>query len=65
MNLIRCNLDCRHQQDGYCCLDSIAAITSHDRKCGYLQPSVSSKNLSAQTNLNGLTNVANADNLDI
>ncbi|MBQ7835410.1 MAG: hypothetical protein IJ385_06460 [Ruminiclostridium sp.] len=28
MNLILCSRPCKHQQDGYCCLDGAAVITN-------------------------------------
>ncbi|MDR2559252.1 MAG: hypothetical protein LBC86_06900 [Oscillospiraceae bacterium] len=28
MNLIICNESCRHQQDGYCCLEGSSQITN-------------------------------------
>lgn len=27
MNLILCSLNCKHQKDGYCCLDEYGRIT--------------------------------------
>lgn len=31
MCLITCNLNCAHQQDGYCTLNSVAAVTCTEK----------------------------------
>lgn len=36
MNLIACDQNCRHQEDGYCTLNQISALSSDTgRNCGY------------------------------
>lgn len=38
MNLIVCEQDCRHQQDGCCALNQVMALSgSLEGKCGYYQ----------------------------
>lgn len=37
MNLIRCDLDCKHQRDGYCGLDSVSNIKCPAGKCAYCE----------------------------
>lgn len=38
MNLIVCDQNCRHQQEGYCTLNCITRLTRDTRaKCGYYE----------------------------
>ena len=40
MNLIVCNKKCKHQADGYCCLNKITSITDNTESgCCYFVPS--------------------------
>lgn len=38
MNMIVCDKACKHQQDGYCCLNQITSLTGDTTaKCGYFE----------------------------
>ena len=40
MSLIICTQNCRHQNDGYCQLNSVTSLSgSNDAKCGYYEKS--------------------------
>lgn len=56
MSLIKCILDCIHQNDGYCQLDSIDLVSDTKEKCAYFKL----KGVS-----NGFMQVSDTDNLNI
>ena len=35
MNLIPCGADCKHQREGYCCLEQPSAVTNSEGGCAY------------------------------
>ena len=37
MNLIPCDVDCKHQQEGYCCLDQASRVTNDTGGCAYYE----------------------------
>lgn len=44
MNLILCSLNCKHQKDGYCCLDEYGRITDViSSPCVYYDEKVNEK----------------------
>lgn len=57
MSLIKCAYDCSFQHDGYCCLDSISAVTDAKAKCPHYKKS--------EHVGNGFMQIADSDNLDI
>ncbi|MCL2056620.1 MAG: hypothetical protein FWH02_05300 [Oscillospiraceae bacterium] len=41
MNMIICDKQCRHQQDGYCALNRVTSLSqSLHEKCGYFEAGV-------------------------
>ena len=37
MILIPCDADCKHQNEGYCCLDQTSKVTNADGGCAYYE----------------------------
>ena len=37
MILIPCDADCKHQSEGYCCLDQASRVTNADGGCAYYE----------------------------
>jgi len=49
MNLITCDQNCKHQQEGYCNMGGISNLTgSVESKCGYFERAVDSGQLKAE-----------------
>ncbi len=37
MILIPCDAECRHQKEGYCCLEHISKVTNSEGGCAYYE----------------------------
>lgn len=49
MNLIICDQNCRHKQDGYCALNHVSQLTdSKESKCGYFEETAVTQNRNAK-----------------
>lgn len=47
MSLIVCDQKCRHQKEGYCCLEQISHLTSDtNATCGYFEAGNAERELS-------------------
>lgn len=46
MNLIPCDADCKHQNEGYCCLDKASQVTNTQGGCAYYEGSKRKTSLS-------------------
>lgn len=43
MGIIKCALNCKHQNDGYCYLETVTIIMCTDRKCPFYEEKLADK----------------------